>query len=115
MRERSDSGSNQPDSDAAAEMAEETAVRWRQAREAVIASLRADGDELLGRVLASWEKVRNANEMAVFNTMFWLVLTGEQNPEGEASAEFVAVSDSTDAIYAAEHATIAVACGAMLE
>ena len=105
----------QPDNDAAAEMAAETAARWRQAREVVIASLRADGDELLGRVLVSWEKARNANEIAVLDTLFWLILVGGQNPEGEASAEFVAVSDSTDALHAAEHATIAVACGALSE
>ena len=37
----------QPSNDAAAEVAAETLERWRQAREAAIASLRADGDELL--------------------------------------------------------------------
>ena len=105
----------QPDNDAAAEIAGETAARWRQAREAVIASLRADGDELLGRVLVSWEKARNATEIAALDTMFWFILVSGQNPEGEASAEFVTVSDATDAIHASEHATIVVACGAMSE
>ncbi len=100
----------QPDSEAAAELAAETAARWRQAREAVIASLRADGDALLDRILVSWEKVRNESEIAVGDTLFWFMLAPGQNPQGEASAEFIAVADAVDAIYAAEHATIALAC-----
>ena len=100
----------QPDSDAAAELARETAARWRQARDAVIASLRADGDELLERILVSWEKARNASEIAVFDTMFWFMLAAGENPQGDAGAEFIAVSDAIDAIHAAEHATIALAC-----
>lgn len=100
----------QPENDAAGELAGETAARWRQAREAVIASLRADGNDRLGRILVSWEKVRNASEIAVLDTMFWFMLAGGQNLEGESSAEFIAVSDAMDAIHAAEHATITVAC-----
>ena len=100
----------QPSNEAAAEMAAETAAQWRQAREAVIASLRADGDELLKRVLVSWEKARSASELAVGDTLFWFMLLADQNPHGKASAGFSTVADSVDAVHAAEHATIALAC-----
>lgn len=100
----------QRSNEAAAEVAAETAARWRQALEAVIASLRADGDELFERILVSWEKARNASEIAVADTLFWFMLAGDQNPHGKASAGFIAVADSVDAVYAAEHATIVLAC-----
>ena len=100
----------QPSNETAAEVAAETAARWRQAREAVIVSLRASGDELLERVLVSWEKARNASEIAVGDTLFWFMLSADQTPHGKASAGFIAVADSVDAVYAAEHATIALAC-----
>ena len=96
--------------EASSEMAAETAARWRQAREAVIASLRADGDELLERILVSWQKARNASEIAVADTLLWFILAGDQNPHGKESAGFITVADSLDSVHAAEHATIALAC-----
>ncbi len=42
--------------------AKDAAVRWRQARKAVKASLKAGGDKMLGHILTAWEKARNAEE-----------------------------------------------------
>lgn len=95
---------------AAIELVGETEVRLREARKAVITSLRAVGDKMTRHVLGSWEKARRESEVAVVDTMAWIFLATGQEPQEKASAEFIAVGDAVKAIYAAQHAAIAVAC-----
>ena len=93
-----------------AELANAAAERWRGAREAVISSLKAGGDKMLGQILASWERARDESEKASAATLLWILLdTGRESSE-RASPEFVTIADAMDAVHVAEHATITLAC-----